>query len=58
MSEASGRPYLSIVVAAYNEEERLGESLRRIGAYTRQRGTDAEVLVVDDGSVDATERIA
>jgi glycosyltransferase involved in cell wall biosynthesis len=58
MSDARGRPYLSVVIAAYNEEQRLGDSLRRIGAYLRERGLDAEVLVVDDGSLDATQRIA
>jgi len=52
------RPHLSIVVPAYNEEERLGESLTRILAYLRQRQLDAEVLVVDDGSSDATVEIA
>jgi len=58
MNGGRGRPHLSVVIAAYNEEQRLGESLRRIGAYLRERGTDAEVLVVDDGSEDATRRIA
>jgi len=58
MSGALGRPHLSVVIAAYNEEHRLGESLRRIAEYQRQSGIDAEVLVVDDGSEDATRRIA
>jgi dolichyl-phosphate beta-glucosyltransferase len=58
MSESQARPYLSVVVAAYNEERRLAESLRQIGAYTKQRNIDAEVIVVDDGSEDDTQRIA
>lgn len=51
-------PYLSIVIPAYNEEERLGASLDKIGAYVAGRGLDAEVLVVDDGSNDATVALA
>lgn len=53
-----GRPYLSIVVPAYNEEERLGRSLPLIDAYLRERAFDAEILVVDDGSRDATAKVA
>ncbi|MDX1388563.1 MAG: glycosyltransferase family 2 protein [Acidobacteriota bacterium] len=53
-----GRPYLSVVVPAYNEEKRLGGSLEKIGAYLDTNDIDAEIIVVDDGSSDATERIA
>lgn len=53
-----GRPYLSVVVPAYNEENRLGKSLERIGSYLEEGDIDAEVVIVDDGSTDATERIA
>jgi glycosyltransferase involved in cell wall biosynthesis len=54
----SGRPYLSIVIPAYNEEDRLALSLPPIDAYIREHGLDAEILVVDDGSTDGTARIA
>jgi len=53
-----GRPHLSIVIPAYNEEDRLGVSLPLIEAYVRERGFDAEILVVDDGSTDATAQMA
>jgi glycosyltransferase involved in cell wall biosynthesis len=53
-----GRFHLSIVIPAYNEEQRLGESLEKIGSYLDAGSMDAEVLVVDDGSADATAKIA
>jgi glycosyltransferase involved in cell wall biosynthesis len=48
---------LSIVIPAFNEEQRLPKSLSRIQAYLKSRSLRAEVLVVDDGSTDATSRI-
>jgi dolichyl-phosphate beta-glucosyltransferase len=50
-------PELSIVIPAYNEARRLPSTLEQIEAYVRQRGLDAEVLVVDDGSFDGTADI-
>jgi dolichyl-phosphate beta-glucosyltransferase len=50
--------YLSIVIPAYNEERRLGPSLTKILDYVEGHQLDAEVLVVDDGSSDATAKIA
>ena len=54
----SGRPFLSIVIPAYNEEARLASTLTRITAYLDATGTDAEILVVDDGSKDRTSALA
>lgn len=47
---------LSIVIPAYNEESRLPASLGAIAAYlaARPSAPRTEVLVVDDGSTDAT----
>jgi dolichyl-phosphate beta-glucosyltransferase len=47
---------LTVVVPAYNEEERLPATLTRVVDYLRERTSDlpAEVLVVDDGSRDDT----
>ena len=50
----SPAPELSIVIPAYNEQRRLPETLRRVRAYLEARRADAEVIVVDDGSRDAT----
>ena len=49
---------LSIVIPAYNEEPRLPRSLARIAAYIRASGRETEVIVVDDGSGDATASVA
>jgi dolichyl-phosphate beta-glucosyltransferase len=56
--EPAGRPFLSVVVPAYNEERRLGASLERIAAWLEARAIDGEIVVVDDGSADGTARVA
>jgi dolichyl-phosphate beta-glucosyltransferase len=45
---------VSIVVPAYNEALRLPGTLNAIGAYLAETRTEADVIVVDDGSVDGT----
>lgn len=57
MSSTFNRPFLSIVVPAYNEELRLVGSLAKIASYIDVAGLDAEVLVVDDGSKDRTAEL-
>jgi dolichyl-phosphate beta-glucosyltransferase len=52
------QPFLSIVLPAYNEEERLGVSLPVILDYVSARNWSFEILVVDDGSSDGTSDIA
>ena len=47
-------PRLSIIVPAYDEEKRLGASLKRMLAYFDTRPYPFEILVVDDGSTDDT----
>lgn len=49
---------LSIVIPAYNEAVRLGNTLLAVVAYMRESWPDAEVIVVDDGSADDTAGIA
>ncbi len=49
---------LSIVIPAFNEEERLRVSLPRVLEYLRGREMQYEVLVVDDGSRDRTAEVA
>ena len=48
-------PFLSVVVPAYNEERRIGESMRRIGAYLASQPYASEVVAVDDGSEPASQ---
>ena len=47
-------PQLSIVIPAYNESARIEHALDRVLSCVAERGWDAEVLVVDDGSKDDT----
>src|SRR5512134_3621850 len=49
---------ISIVIPAYNEERRLGETLERILSYMGEKGHVHEVIVVDDGSWDGTISVA
>lgn len=55
MSDAS--PELSIVIPSYNEELRLPRTLDRVRAWLQSARIPAEVIVVDDGSTDATARV-
>src|ERR1700689_2840945 len=50
-------PQYSIVIPAYNESARIGGALQAVVACIRQRGWNAEVVVVDDGSHDDTTEI-
>jgi dolichyl-phosphate beta-glucosyltransferase len=51
------RPLLSVVIPAYNEERRIGDSLRRVLEFLRTLPSPSEVLVVDDGSADRTAAV-
>ncbi|HEV2836410.1 MAG TPA: dolichyl-phosphate beta-glucosyltransferase [Pyrinomonadaceae bacterium] len=49
---------LSVIIPAYNEVDRLGTTLTAVVNYLRQSWSDAEVIVVDDGSTDGTAALA
>ena len=49
---------LSIIVPCYNEELRLGPTLEELAQFVSARVEDYEVIVVDDGSSDATSDVA
>ena len=51
-------PDLTLVIPAYNEEHRLPGTLERVGELPSEFGISLEVLVVDDGSSDATADVA
>jgi dolichyl-phosphate beta-glucosyltransferase len=57
VSHASAQPFLSIVIPAYNEEQRLPPSLRKIATFLRQQPFTAEILVVENGSRDGTSAV-
>src|ERR1700730_8452907 len=48
---------LSIVIPALNEERRLPKAIEQIGSYLSARPLRAEIIVVDDGSSDATPKL-
>ncbi len=52
------KPFLSVVIPAYNEAERLPRTLDRVLGYLAGRGFTWEVTVVDDGSTDGTGTVA
>ncbi len=45
---------VSIVIPAFEEQDRLVTSLEKIAAYLRSSSSRAEIIVVDDGSKDET----
>jgi glycosyltransferase involved in cell wall biosynthesis len=49
---------LSFIVPAYNEEHELPNALASLRAAAEASGESFEIIVVDDGSTDATARIA
>jgi dolichyl-phosphate beta-glucosyltransferase len=52
------KPYLSVVIPAYKEKERIGSNLLEIEKFLNARNFDYEVIVVVDGSPDNTAEIA
>ena len=48
------KPTLSIIIPAFDEQERLGISIRKILEYIRSERLSAELIIVDDGSTDKT----
>lgn len=47
----------SVVIPAYNEESRLPDTLRHSIAFLKSRPYSSEIIVVNDGSTDGTERV-
>lgn len=45
---------LSIIIPAYNEKDRIGNTIRVISDFFRKRSLDYELVIVDDGSTDGT----
>jgi glycosyltransferase involved in cell wall biosynthesis len=54
MSALATRPDLSIVIPAYNEEQRITPTLDRLHAFLAGGARTYEIVVVDDGSADGT----
>ena len=52
------KPFLSIVIPAYNEAGRLPDTLRKINSYLSAQDYPSEIIVVENGSTDGTYQIA
>ncbi len=46
--------YLSVVIPAFNERDRIGPTIAAVQAYLAGRDFASEIIVVDDGSRDGT----
>jgi len=51
-------PFLSLIIPAYNEEQRLPRTLTKIQSFLKDQPYESEVLVVENGSRDRTAAIA
>jgi dolichyl-phosphate beta-glucosyltransferase len=51
-------PFLSLIFPAYNEEQRLPETLKQVFDFTDKQPYSVEVIVVENGSTDKTFQIA
>lgn len=47
-------PYLSVVIPAFDERDRIGPTVAAVQAYLTARAGGFEIIVVDDGSRDGT----
>ncbi len=57
VTPVSDNPHLSIVIPAYNEEERIVPTVGAIAAYVSTLGFEWELIVADDGSTDDTVKL-
>lgn len=51
-------PLLSIIIPAHNEEVRLPPSLKKIDEFLKKQPFEAEVIIVENGSIDRTTEVA
>src|SRR5437763_1272851 len=50
-------PYLSLVIPCYNEQENVPTLLGRVETALSATGKPFEVIIIDDGSTDATPQL-
>ena len=51
-------PFLSIIIPAHNEEERLPGTLEEIHSFIKEQSYSTEIIIVENGSRDRTLEIA
>ncbi|MDP9316275.1 MAG: glycosyltransferase [Chloroflexota bacterium] len=52
-----GAPYLSVIIPAYNEEERIIPTIGAIASHVSELGFPWELIISDDGSKDNTVQL-
>lgn len=52
------QPFLSVIIPAYKEGERIGRNLLEIDQYLKEKNYTYEIVVVVDGSPDNTAEVA
>ena len=50
--------HLSVIVPAYNEEKTLYKNIKGFNEYLSKQKYNYEIIIVNDGSIDETEKIA
>jgi dolichyl-phosphate beta-glucosyltransferase len=55
VSKPAGK--LSLVIPCYNEEQRIPQLIAGLEEFTKRTNLDYEIIIVDDGSTDATAAI-
>lgn len=58
LAETTTTPDVSVVIPVYNESSRMALSMERIWTYFHGVAAQPEIIIVDDGSVDDTLRLA
>ncbi|WP_035074493.1 dolichyl-phosphate beta-glucosyltransferase [Maridesulfovibrio zosterae] len=57
MNNAQNDIYLSVVIPAYNEQERIADTLYTVKEFLNAQPYKSEIIVVDDGSRDWTTEV-
>lgn len=57
MDDIYANPQLTVVVPAFNEADRIGNTLATVTEFLSKRNEPFEIIVVDDGSTDATAQV-
>lgn len=50
------KPYFSLIIPAYNEQQRISDTLTTVARYLDRTDWAYEIIAVDDGSTDDTRR--